>query len=294
MLVKHENNEWPIDYGSELVAAREPSIGYVVLFGNVPHQVTPVKSGHRVTLTYALYFDDVEPVPRTVLALCPEGHAMLANERAFHEKFEALLENPEFLPDGGTLGFGLRHEYPLKDDVEHVNNLLKGSDAIVYRSARALGFEPLLYVLYEWKPPDMDSTEGGLVERLIDFSDYDTRDNSDEGVDVTKIIRWQGGIVVCEDLDSYRDEYGAYDRPETIEWVTPRTGFNEQESTFPSTMGNEPIDGYVYGNLCSVVRIGKAGERLRYPTSAQLREVWAREDNERPTAFWERNDFYIQ
>ena len=31
-----------------------PSIGYVVLFKDVEHEVAPITSGHRVTLTYPL------------------------------------------------------------------------------------------------------------------------------------------------------------------------------------------------------------------------------------------------
>src|SRR5712675_2019265 len=45
----HENNEWSFDDGAELVAAREPSIGYVAFFSDVSHGATPVKSGHRHT-----------------------------------------------------------------------------------------------------------------------------------------------------------------------------------------------------------------------------------------------------
>jgi hypothetical protein len=270
------------------VAAREPSIGYVAFFGNVPHGVTQVKSGYCVTLTYELFFYDLETVRRNDLAA--EGRLSVGvNERDFREKFEELVESPEFLPDGGTLGFGLRHAYPIKDNIEHVYGLLKGSDAVVYRGARALGFEPLLYVLYEWKPPNMDCNEGGLLERLIDFPDYDSEDDADDSVDIMQLIRREGGIVVCQDPDSYKTEYGAYNRPETVEWVTPETNFNERESTFPSSMGNEPMQGCVYANLCLVVRIGKAGERLAYPTSAQLRRVCKREGEESPRDFWERN-----
>lgn len=41
----------------------------------------------------------------------------------------------------------------MKDDIKHVYSLLKGSDAVVYRTAREIGFEPVLYVYHEWQPP---------------------------------------------------------------------------------------------------------------------------------------------
>jgi hypothetical protein len=50
--------------------------------------------------------------------------------------FRALLENPECLPHGGTLGFGLRHSYAIRNEIQHVYGLLKASDAVIYRSFR--------------------------------------------------------------------------------------------------------------------------------------------------------------
>ena len=45
----------------ELAAVRElPMIDYVAFFSDVEHEVAPVISGHRVTLTYNLYFDNAE------------------------------------------------------------------------------------------------------------------------------------------------------------------------------------------------------------------------------------------
>jgi len=215
LLLTHENNEWSFDDGADLAAAREYSIGYVAFFGDVSHGVTPVKSGYYVTLTYELYLGDVESVPGNGPA--SRDFIQHAHERAFHENFEALLENPEFLPDGGILGFGMRHVYPIKVDInlEHVYDLLKGSDSVVYRSTRALGFEPTLYMLYEWESPYTELIKGGLIEYPIDFADYGVRDSP---LDITKIICREGGIVVCQDPDSSLDHDGDYDKPEKIEW----------------------------------------------------------------------------
>jgi hypothetical protein len=64
-------------------------------------------------LTYNLYFDDgrepssKEPVSKHL------SLPRMTNENAFHEAFQGQLENPEFLPQGGTLAFGMRHVYPI-------------------------------------------------------------------------------------------------------------------------------------------------------------------------------------
>ena len=46
-------------------------------------------------------------------------------------------ENLEFMADGGTLAFGLRHIYPIKESLKHVDHILKGSNVVVYKSTRA-------------------------------------------------------------------------------------------------------------------------------------------------------------
>ncbi len=74
-------------------------------------------SGHRVTLTYKLYFDDddgpAHPCGRLDLPQKPASSPaqVKAKERGFRTALETLLENPQFLPNGGMLGFRLRHVY---------------------------------------------------------------------------------------------------------------------------------------------------------------------------------------
>ena len=50
------------------------------------------------------------------------------NERAFRDAFLALLEDPDFLPEGGTLGFGLRDAYPTDEKLCDMYGMLKGMD----------------------------------------------------------------------------------------------------------------------------------------------------------------------
>ncbi|KAH9987091.1 hypothetical protein BJV77DRAFT_1145484 [Russula vinacea] len=230
--LRHRGQEWIFDSGQVLAAKDKPSIGYAAFFSDIEHEVAPVTSGHRVTLTYNLYFENDEPISAddTVSKhLAPP----LVNEGAFTEAFTALLEDPEFLAEGGTLAFGLRHVYPIKDDLKHVYNVLKGSDAVVYQSVRANLFEPVLYMYYK--------NDGLGVEG---------------GIGVTR-----GHVVM---IDHFPCE-----KPEQVEWVTPRTTFNRQEGAFIS-YGNEATLDWIYGDVCLVVRIGKAGDRLAYPIVAEL------------------------
>jgi hypothetical protein len=87
--------------------------------------------------------------------------------KVFCSAFQALLENPQLLPDGGLLGFGLCHVYLYQVEggrgLEQVYGLLKGSDTTVYRAVRALGFKPVLYPYYESQPMDTSLSKLGSL-----------------------------------------------------------------------------------------------------------------------------------
>ena len=60
---------------------------------------------------------------------------------------------------------------------------------------------------------------------------------------------------------------------ETVEWVTPPETLNRKGSAF-ATYERVPALNVAYGDVCLVVRIGKAGERLAYP------RVWNAHDDD--------------
>jgi hypothetical protein len=187
------------------------------------------------------------------------------NEGAFTEAFTALLGDLEFLAEGGTLAFGLRHVYPIKDDLKHVYNVLKGSDAVVYQSVRANLFEPVLYMYYK---NDGLGVEGVLIDRVVNFTQY----YDPEGQDLVQFLHSKGGIIVSRERERLRDlSESLYATAEQVEWVTPMTTINQKEDAYIS-YGNESTLDFVYGEVCLVVRIGKAGDRLAFLTAAELKK----------------------
>jgi hypothetical protein len=261
LLLRHRGREWTFDSGKALATKEEPSIGYAAFFSDIEHEVAPVISGHRITLTYNLYFDEDDPVSANdVRPTDPQP----ANEGEFREAFKRLLENPEFLPDGGALGFGLRHVYPIEDDLEHVHSVLKGSDAVVYQSVRALGYEPVLYLYYQDKP---NSDQGVIIDKVADFPVFEPYDEEDNNRDNTLLE--EGGILVGDPNEGEDSSY--YRTPgnrEQVEWVTPVTNLNLQKDAYLH-YGNEVSLDWAYGDVCLIVRIGKAGDRLGYTTAEE-------------------------
>ncbi len=60
LVLCHGGDETAFDSGAMLKdAKKEPSIAYVAFFSDVEHEVLPVTAGHRVTLTYNLYFREL-------------------------------------------------------------------------------------------------------------------------------------------------------------------------------------------------------------------------------------------
>jgi hypothetical protein len=260
LLLRHRDHEWIFDSGMALAAEENPSIGYVAFFSDIEHEVTPVISGHRITLTYNLYFDDGGPVSASDAVSKHLTPPLLPNEGTFREAFKALLENPEFLAYGGTLAFGLRHVYPINRDLKRVYKVLKGSDAVVYQSVRALGYEPVLYVCYQGDQytPEM------IIDEMMNFPDGHT-----DSQDLEILVRQAGGIYASREGGPIESELGT---SEQVEWVTPRTEFNRQKDGFIS-YGNNAELTWAYGDVCLVVRIGEAGDRLGYPTVVEVKNV---------------------
>jgi hypothetical protein len=240
----------------------------VAFLNDIEQDVAPVTSGHCVTLTYNLYFDDGgrpvcgEDAMSENLNLVPPKPP---NQDGFREAFNALLENPEFMADGGTLGFGLRHGYPVAQrGLQHVLNVLKGSDAVIYKSTRALGFEPTLYMHYD---ESFDEHEGMVIDELV----YNAFGDDDGGIWICEYLQREGGILVRQDGGNFYDSPGDHlINPEPMEWVTPITTYTRFDGLCQIKGGErESIDG----NACMIVRIGKVGDRLAYPTIAQIKKA---------------------
>ncbi|KAF8636131.1 hypothetical protein AX17_003763 [Amanita inopinata Kibby_2008] len=157
--------EWMFDSAKKLAAHNEPVIGYTAFYSDVEPEVALVTSGYRVTVTYNLYFDESVSIINVPLS---------ADVLAFGTAFETLLGDPEFLPDGGHLGFGLEYEYPLPGYSTPFNSLekrLKGSDAEIMDIIKELSLDVSLWGLI--KAEDFTLA---CKDYFPDYTRYDAQD----------------------------------------------------------------------------------------------------------------------
>ena len=124
--LRRKDDKWTFDSSTP---SSSPSIKYIAFYNAVEHELSPVASGYCVSLTYNLYYDDA-PLPTGPL----RGDGVTEEEAKLRQTLSALIENLDFLPDGGYLGFGLWYQYPIKTESSDLGSLvgaLKGSDAVI-------------------------------------------------------------------------------------------------------------------------------------------------------------------
>jgi len=97
LLFRHRGHEWIFDSGKELADAaerRQPSVAYVAFYSDIEHEVAPVISGYRVTLTFNLYIEVSGPVSAKDTGSEEPSLPPATNER------------PQKLADGDTVASG--------------------------------------------------------------------------------------------------------------------------------------------------------------------------------------------
>ncbi|KAI0317216.1 hypothetical protein OF83DRAFT_1059009 [Amylostereum chailletii] len=262
LVFRHAGNEWTFDSAQAVGDQDSPSIAFASFFSDVEHEVLPVTSGQRVTLTYNLYFGDMkkkedkEEGPATSSpTLMAIPHSLASNGATICSTFEALLTMPSFLPDGGAIGFGLHHVYPFSESISHVPQLLKGSDAVLWRVFSTLGFEPTIYLFYKRERMWGSGADKTLMDKPVDFNYMEERS-------FAGYVHKHGGIMV----------YQRYGRPdEEVKWMTKANNSLNRHTREYVAYGNESHLSYAYGDMCMIVRVGKAGERTTYPSADEVR-----------------------
>lgn len=254
MMLRHGSREWTFDYAKEI--GNTKNIGYIAFFSDVEHEITPVESGFRVTITYNLYYGE-----ESVFQTFNLTKALPMNECDVKNALRALLEDESFYPDGVHLGFGLSHEYPIELKPKDINSLdfiaanLKGSDALLMNACESFGLEARLHLCYTHE--DYNRQYEIIVPKVVRFDGQHF--DEDGSYSFPQFLKDRGGKLV-----NFKATYQSYYEDEKVDfkvlWVTEKASFNEQKSTYMA-YGNEYQMEHAYGKFCLIVKIGPAGNR---------------------------------
>ncbi|KAI5987503.1 hypothetical protein EDD15DRAFT_2532015 [Pisolithus albus] len=259
-ILREKEHEWKVDLAKSISeSSQQPCVSYVAFFSDVEHEVRMVTSGYRVTLTYNLYFTPMGIMP------CPTVSTLAPYERTLAEALYEIVTNDAVLPDGGYLGIGLRHMYPVEEgtDVTDFRNYLKGPDAALGRVLSALGLSWNVRVFYQ----NVDGMEY-LHSRIVDLSKWGQmccdvihpimRRSGAQLVDYVHVTGWKKSSGGCSCLNSAEDS-------EEIKYVqlAEVTDLEVDISKVQVYVmyGNEPTVYHAYVKLCIAIDLPSWGAR---------------------------------
>ena len=236
--------EWSFDSSKVLADDGEPRLGYVALYSDVEHEVAVVTSGYRVTITYNLYFDHASshnlPTPLSTLSAMNN----------FKDELSSFLIDPEFLPDGGYLGFGLEYAYPLSNyssKLSDLENRLKGVDADIMQAFKELSLVTSFWSVVEY------GYNMYACEDHVPVADSMGDSYFGEHQDFKRWIVDGGGLILKSDIGPRKINI-------RINWVKKMVKAHWGRQSFIN-YGNESYTDHAYHNVCLIVKVGKPGSR---------------------------------
>ncbi len=141
LVTRHQGCKVTFDWSSSPVITH-----WAAFFSGVEHEVLPVTSGHRISLTYNLYYS---------LPIQPRSFDVTTSP--LYQELLAALQTPHFMKEGGTLGFFCQHKYieTLEDGYHSVFNFLKGIDMMIYQVAKSLGLSVTMKLIFKGRNDDL-------------------------------------------------------------------------------------------------------------------------------------------
>ena len=251
LVFRQSGQEFIFDAATELKRSSTTAVAFTAFFSDVDHEVTEVRSGYRVTITWNLYFSKTS-TPKDTSFSTPF-------ESSMKEALQNLLADTAYLSDGGYIGFGLRHEYPIDTStdrssrkvfrsIKHLLTSLKGSDAVLYKLCTELSLEvSLRMVLCDRKNamevlcpgnPDLGS------EPYYDRPVWETL--------------WRAGGKLLTDGRGF----SGVKRQMSVDWITEKRPAHLEYIKTPYVgYGNEAVLGTAYATLVLIVQLGPASAR---------------------------------
>ncbi|TEB32369.1 hypothetical protein FA13DRAFT_1773730 [Coprinellus micaceus] len=227
--------------------AKAPRVAFVAFYSDIEHQVLPVESGYRVTLTYNLHFSEFDG-PLMLKSLSSASFTTVL------KSFATAIASPSILPKGGALGFGLLYRYPIdpkNTNLREFTGALKGNDALLRAVCKVLGLEPSVKILYS----------GPSGDKFLSDEVTDGEDISDlygDGVPLKKKMRDAGGKLVVGYGDSASSSFKL-----PVVWVTQPSKMVTTDIAYMA-YGNEASLAFMYGDLVLVATFPPYRQRVQH------------------------------
>lgn len=301
LIFRRDGGEFTFD-SANTVKLDPAQAAFAMFFSDVEHEVTPVTSGYRVTLTYNLYFQkDRGPIMH---------NEDLRPDVPFKDAFVRLLKDKTFLPDGGVLGFALAYKYPFNPEsteCSDILNRLKGSDAQLKSICEGLSLEVAMKAVYRGRYKDKKTCihnefynwgmspeyDGDYISFLVDVVgaqrviavDFDDKDKDGDSSDAEKDDKNKNGDSGDADKDDAGDTSDA-DKDDNSSQADSSDGYSDctQEddedayglsivwvnplkktngfNTHYAAFGNDACVSHAYGEVCLIATVAEADERI--------------------------------
>ncbi|KAJ6579609.1 hypothetical protein DFH09DRAFT_1445941 [Mycena vulgaris] len=166
LLLRHNNKEQVFDSARILAPFDASKLAYVAFYGDVEHEVAPVESGHRVTLTYNLYFHKPQAL------LCPNWPLPLATifwadalliHACKNLGLDTMLKAVYSLDDGTAM----LDTIPQMD-----NDQIEGS--VLRELLKSYGGEVIDFNGYEWDDSAPDVTDITWITPMSNLTSFKT------------------------------------------------------------------------------------------------------------------------
>jgi hypothetical protein len=222
LVTRHQQREVTFDWSNQSTS----NIQWASFFSNVEHEVLPVTSGHRITLTYNLYH--AEPMENKFI--------FHVSSNPLYLELMAAIRNPHFMRKGGILGFYCHHRYvDVRNDLDKFAHTLKGEDAIIYRIAKSLGLQIDMKSVcsrYRWC--------GSQFILAKNFKGFNARNMYDEASDEEILEKMFGNVIGDENITWCKEtEHGSA-------WDPAGSAI---------TYGNEPSNAVYYQCACLLIGV---------------------------------------
>jgi len=273
LTVSHKSHTSTFDWSSTKSDSSPPAIKWAAFYSDCSHEVFPVTTGHRVTLTYNLYVS-----PSHVGSLFTRFPTVDPSLYPLFSGAREMLSQPGFMAEGGMLAFQCTHHYAhaSKHAAVLMPHALKGLDATVFSVFSSLGLavtvRPIAdnYSFEEW-----EEDQG--------------REDKDEQFLREKIVRVGESFAELVTTDDVNGEY--YDTQELfqrnwpfseysgIEWLNANNGEGEL-CMVNMKHGNEASLEYHYSRAAILIDIPSRRERRPIPENG-FPAVYSRAEDKR-------------